>query len=160
MNTYKLVTPKELAKFIETMPCNEEFFFADTWDEETSVERLDGSCCEGWWGIKKIKAFDSLIVIFGWSGGGQTWCTEVNNEYLEDDIKHYLKDYVEGTTIENFVVLEMVSQEGLIMKQLWRTRYNGSNILVKAEQEDMERLFQEDKISDYTLAKVYKVKEI
>lgn len=111
MNSYKLVTAKELAKFIETMPFDAEIFFADTWDERTPVERLDSSCCEGWWGIKKIKAFDSAIVVFGWSGGGQSWCTEANGEYLEDDVKHYLRDYVEGTTICGSVVLEIPCDE-------------------------------------------------
>lgn len=111
MGKYQIVTPKELAKFIEVMPCNEEFYFADTWDLETSEEKLEGSCCEGWWGIKKIEAFDSLIVVFGWSGGGNEWCCEVNMEYLEDNIKHYLKDYVQGTTINEHVVLEIPVKE-------------------------------------------------
>ena len=47
------------------------------------------------------------------------------------------------------------------MKQLFVVRTNGrENILVKAEQDDLERLFREDKIVEYTLATIYKLKEI
>lgn len=40
-------------------------------------------------------------------------------------------------------------------KLIFRTRYNGETILVKATTEEMENLYQEDKISDYTIAKIY-----
>jgi hypothetical protein len=104
--TYEIMDAKQLADFILEAPFEQEFYFADTWDEETPEGELDGSCCEGWWGFKKIHAFDSDIVIFGWGGGGSNWCAEVNPEYTEDDVKMYLKDYVQGTTKEGYVVLE------------------------------------------------------
>lgn len=104
--TYKIVDVKQLAGFIVDAPTEQEFYFADTWDEETPEGELDGSCCEGWWGFKKIRAFDSDIVIFGWAGGGSNWCTEVDKEYLEDDIKMYLRNYVKGTTKDWHIALE------------------------------------------------------
>lgn len=103
---YKIVDVRQLAEFIINSPMEQEFYFADTWDEDTPEDKLDGSCCEGWWGFKKIRAFDSDIVVFGWSGGGSNWCTEVDKEYLEDDIKMYLRNYVKGTTKDWHVALE------------------------------------------------------
>ena len=44
-------------------------------------------------------------------------------------------------------------------KLIFRTRYNGDTIMVKATTEEMEKLFQENKISDYTIAKIYRIKK-
>lgn len=43
-------------------------------------------------------------------------------------------------------------------KNLWKTRANGSNFIMKATQEEMEDLFQRDVISDYSMLEVFKVK--
>ena len=46
------------------------------------------------------------------------------------------------------------------MKQIFTVRTNNrDNILVKAEQDDLERLFRENKIIDYTFPKIYKIKD-
>lgn len=46
-------------------------------------------------------------------------------------------------------------------QQLYQVRTNNnSTVIVKARQEDLEKLYQEDKIKEYGLLKVYKVAEV
>lgn len=105
---YKVLAVSEFTEFVKSAPFEKEIYFADTWDEETSQEEMDDSCCEGWWGFKKTKIFDSDVLFMGWSGGGNIWCADISDfENLESDITFFLKDYVGGTTIENHVALEI-----------------------------------------------------
>ena len=103
---YKIVNAKELADFIFEMEVGEEVYFASTWDEYTPVEKLDGSCCESWYGIKIISAFDSTMAIFNYAGGGKVFAVEVDGETIEDSINYYFRNFVEGTTLFHHVVLE------------------------------------------------------
>ena len=45
-------------------------------------------------------------------------------------------------------------------KEIWRTRCNNETVYVKATFEEMETLYNAEKISDYTLATVYTPKEL
>ena len=103
---YKIVNVKELADFIFEMEVGDEVYFADTWDELTSPEKLDGSCCEGWYGIKIISAFDSMMAIFNYAGGGKAFAAELDGDTIEEAIHYYLRNYVNGTTMFHHVVLE------------------------------------------------------
>lgn len=110
MATYKIMSIRELASFIKKMPFDKEMCFADTWDENIPENELIEADASGWWGFKKVNIFDCVVVIFGWWGGGKVWCTEIINgeDYLEDDVYHFIKCYVEGTTIEDYVCVEFV----------------------------------------------------
>ena len=103
---YKIVDVKELADFIMEMEVGDEVYFADTWDEDTPPEKLDGSCCEGWYGIKVISAFDSMMAIFNYAGGGKAFAAELDGETIESSIHYYLRNFTEGTTVFHHVVLE------------------------------------------------------
>lgn len=103
---YKIVNAKELADFIFEMKVGDEVYFAETWDELTPPEKLDGSCCEGWYGIKIISAFDSMMAIFNYAGGGKAFAAELDGETIEDDINYYFRNCVGGTTVFHHVVLE------------------------------------------------------
>lgn len=103
---YKIVNAKELAEFIKEMKIGEEVYFASTWDELTPPEKLDGSCCECWYGIKVIKAFGYKVAIFNYAGGNKAFAVEVDSETIEHDIHYYLRNFVEGTTKFHHVVLE------------------------------------------------------
>lgn len=103
---YKIVNVSELADFIFEMEIGDEVYFAETWDTEIDPDKLDGSCCEGWYGIKIIQAFDRTMAIFNWSGGGKAFAAEVDEDTLEYSICYYLRHFVEGTTVFHKVVLE------------------------------------------------------
>ena len=103
---YKIIGVKELADYIMTMAANDEVFFASTWDEETEPTKLDGSCCEDWYGVKVINAFDYKLVVLAQSGGDKVWAFRLNAETIETDIKYYLRTQVGGTTVYQHVVLE------------------------------------------------------
>ena len=103
---YKIVNVAELANFIFEMEMGEEVYFADTWDDSIPPEQLDGSCCESWYGIKVISAFDSVMAIFQYAGGGKAFAAELDGETIEDAIKYYLRNFVNGTTKYQHVVLE------------------------------------------------------
>lgn len=109
MNTYKIMSIREFADFIKEMPFDKEMSFADTWNKNIPENKLNETNVEGWWGFKKVNVFDCIIVVFGWWGGGKVWCTEIvdGEDYLEHDIQHFIKNYVEGTTIEDYVCVEI-----------------------------------------------------
>lgn len=49
----------------------------------------------------------------------------------------------------------------MIMKRIYNVRTNdGYHILVKAEQDELEKLFMADKIDEYSLAKIYTLKDL
>lgn len=103
---YKIVSVKELADFIFNMDIGEEVYFASDWDDSVPPENLNGSCCENWYGIKVVSAFDSVMAIFQYSGGGQAFATDVDGETIEEHILYYLRNFVNGTTVFHHVVLE------------------------------------------------------
>lgn len=103
---YKIIGVKELADYIMTMAANDEVFFASTWDEETEPTKLDGSCCEDWYGVKVINAFGYKFVVMAQSGGDKVCAFRLNAETIETDIKYYLRTQVGGTTVYQHVVLE------------------------------------------------------
>ena len=95
---YKIVNVEELADFIFEMEVGDEVYFAETWDEETPPEKLDGSCCESWYGIKIISAFDSMMAIFNYAGGGKAFAAELDGDTIEQDIQYYFNNFVNRTT--------------------------------------------------------------
>ena len=42
-------------------------------------------------------------------------------------------------------------------KNMWVVRIDGCKYVIKARQEDLERLWKEDKITEYTSLKAYKI---
>lgn len=102
---YKIVSAKELADEISTLCVGDEIYFADTWDENVAPENIKANNCENWYGIKVIKAFDSKMAVFNYSGGGKAYVAEIDEE-LEFAVNYYLRNFVNGTTVYKHVVLE------------------------------------------------------
>lgn len=98
----------QLAEIIKETEFDKEVYFADTWEEDVPEEELNNLNCEGWWGFRKIKVFDSEALILGWIGGSIFYSTDISSyEYLQEDLKRFIEDHVGGTTEDGFVCVEI-----------------------------------------------------
>ena len=71
MRLQKIVTTKELAKFLQGMinTDNTEITFATGYETDENGEYIDGSPSE-WWGIKWTQQFDGTCLLASMFGGG------------------------------------------------------------------------------------------
>ena len=110
-----VISMNKLAKFIGEMKIEKAYSFAAEWDEDEFVHKVED--CNAWYSFKKVNGFNDSypIIIISRYDGGDEWCFRIdqtdfdNYSYIKDivnDLKRYLRNFVDSTTIENYVCLD------------------------------------------------------
>ena len=100
---YKIMNAEELTKLIATTEVGQEIAFAYEWDEGKTVDKLGPWDLAGWYGFKKVKAFEGIYVIIDYYGGGCDRCYNMlRGDYdktLLEFVTEYLKDWLNSDTV-------------------------------------------------------------